>query len=132
MRYLNNPLNIRDNRGNKWLGQVGAENGFCLFSNIDYGIRAALIILCRSYRAKRVVTLRDIVSRWAPPEENDTEAYVRFLLAHGCNNGKISTRMQYARLVVAMAKIESRTEITLSDVYKVWFIHKIKIANPDL
>ena len=43
-----------------------------------YGWRAAFVILCRTYYGKyKLRTIRDIVTRWAPPKENNTEAYIR-------------------------------------------------------
>ena len=36
------------------------------------------MILCRTYYGKYgLKTIRDIVSRWAPAKENNTEAYIR-------------------------------------------------------
>ena len=36
------------------------------------------MILCRTYYGKYgLKTIRGIVSRWAPPKENNTEAYIR-------------------------------------------------------
>lgn len=75
---LNNPLNIRYNPSNNWRGQVGAERGFCRFKNTAYGIRAAYIILT-NYIKNGCNTLEDIISRWAPPCENNTENYIRFV-----------------------------------------------------
>ena len=45
---------------------------------MEYGWRAAFVILCRTYYGKYgLKTIRDIVSRWAPAKENNTEAYIR-------------------------------------------------------
>ena len=90
----NNPLNIRRSK-DKWQGQINPSgNGnvnandnnsslkgeavFCQFSSMEYGWRAAFVILCRTYYGKyKLRTIRDIVSRWAPAKENNTEAYIR-------------------------------------------------------
>jgi hypothetical protein len=92
----NNPLNIRLS-SDKWQGQVnvnGNGNGkgnspsptgegrgeaeFCVFSTMEYGWRAAFVILCKTYYGKYgIKTIRDIVSRWAPAKENNTAAYIR-------------------------------------------------------
>lgn len=79
---LNNPLNVRFSPMNNWKGQVGEERGFCKFVHVDYGYRAALVLL-RNYVRKGYKDLKLIVSRWAPPSENDTLAYIRFLKQHG-------------------------------------------------
>jgi hypothetical protein len=73
----NNPLNIR--RGVQWRGlrDFATDKAFCEFKSMDYGFRAAFCIL-RTYFSKRGVrTLRQLISRWAPPTENNTEAYIR-------------------------------------------------------
>ena len=86
----NNPLNIRLSK-DKWQGQTNAnvndndnnsslkgESDFCQFYSMEYGWRAAFVILCRTYYGKYgLKTIRDIVSRWAPAKENNTEAYIR-------------------------------------------------------
>ena len=88
----NNPLNIRRSK-DKWQGQInpsgnGNGNGnnsspkgdaeFVQFYSMEYGWRAAFVILCRTYYGKYgLKTIRDIVSRWAPAKENNTEAYIR-------------------------------------------------------
>lgn len=73
-----NPLNIRFNPNNKWQGQTGENRGFCVFSSEAYGIRAGFRILT-SYLRWGINTIEDIVRRWAPPCENDTERYIAFV-----------------------------------------------------
>ena len=90
----NNKLNIRLSK-DKWQGQIngkgnidgnsslsseraGGEAVFCQFSSMEYGWRAAFVILCKTYYGKyKLRTIRDIVSRWAPAKENNTPAYIR-------------------------------------------------------
>lgn len=75
---LHNPLNIRYSPRNAWKGQVGEERGFCKFKSDAYGIRAAYIILT-NYIKNGCNTIEDIISRWAPPSENNTENYIDFV-----------------------------------------------------
>lgn len=75
----NNPGNIR--RGDEWKGLVPqaqrTDKSFCQFISPEYGIRAMIIIL-RNYQSKYgLKTITGIVNRWAPPNENDTQAYIR-------------------------------------------------------
>ena len=80
----NNPLNIRRSK-DKWQGQINANNSspkgdaeFVQFYSMEYGWRAAFVILCKTYYGKyKLRTIRDIVTRWAPPKENNTPAYIR-------------------------------------------------------
>lgn len=74
----NNPGNIR--WGDDWDGLVPksqrTDKSFCQFTAPEYGIRAMIIIL-RNYQKKHGLnTVRKIINRWAPPVENDSEAYV--------------------------------------------------------
>ncbi len=73
----NNPGNIR--HGDDWLGLriIQDDTDFCQFISPEYGIRAMARILRHYYTKHKLKTLRDIVNRWAPPCENDTDAYVR-------------------------------------------------------
>ena len=70
----NNPFNIKDFNQN-WKGQTGATDGFVDFSSTDYGIRAADRLL-GNYD---VNTIRDIISKYAPDSENNTEGYINFV-----------------------------------------------------
>ena len=80
----NNPLNIRRSK-DQWQGQIApslqrglGEASFCQFETMEYGWRAAFVLLTRTYYHKyRLYTIRGIVSKWAPASENNTEAYIR-------------------------------------------------------
>lgn len=80
MKYQNNPLNIRYKDANHWQGQIAPAKGFCQFRSLYYGLRAAAVIIAR-YRAHGVVTIEKIVSRWAPPcDNNPTENYINYVV----------------------------------------------------
>lgn len=72
----NNPLNIRI--GNVWLGEVASPTDpeFEQFCSMEYGLRAAFVILRRYIRRYGHNTIRTIISTWAPNTENNTAAYV--------------------------------------------------------
>lgn len=74
----NNPLNIRYNKHNQWIGQIGEDKGFCVFETAELGFRAAFLLL-KNYGRKGFDTLNLILYRWAPPTENPTAAYVEFV-----------------------------------------------------
>ena len=71
-----NPLNIRYSKNVKWQGQVGEEKGFVKFLDFQWGYRAAVKIL-RSYHLRGIRSIRDIISTWAPRNENDTNSYIK-------------------------------------------------------
>ena len=72
----NNPLNIRI--GNVWLGEVASttDNEFEQFVSMFYGLRAGFILLRRYIRRYHLTTVPDIISRWAPNNENNTVKYI--------------------------------------------------------
>lgn len=73
----NNPGNIRKTASITWVGQLkGNDTAFVTFDTPEHGLRALMKVL-RTYQNKHgLETIRGFISRWAPPNENDTEAYV--------------------------------------------------------
>lgn len=110
---LNNPLNIRYNPANKWLGQLEPFNGFCQFEKISLGFRAAAKVIC-TYISKGHCNVLDIIYRFAPPTENDTESYYRHVRSATGYEGfqPIDTRERLCSLLSAMAYIESCCQIS--------------------
>ena len=76
-----NPGNIDYNARNRWQGQVGIETTgnpprFAVFESHEFGIRALAMLLITYQDRHGLRTIRGIVNRWAPPNENSTDAYV--------------------------------------------------------
>jgi len=125
----NNPLNIRKVPGTHWRGEVealpppkggggswsgeGAAVAFVRFQSIEYGLRAAFCIL-RTYRDKyKLVCIEDIITRWAPPTENDTRKYIcDCCKLTGFGGKERLTENNWPRLVGAMARLESGMNLT--------------------
>ena len=112
----NNPLNIRKVPGTHWKGELpqstpplGGDGGglFVRFETIEFGIRAAFVLL-RTYSAKYDANcIRDIISRWAPPTENDTEKYIKNVcLWTGLGGLQRLTEEDWPKLVRAMGRQE--------------------------
>lgn len=93
--YRNKNLgNIDYHKRNDWVGQLGIETGvvnprFALFDSFEHGIRA-LSILLLNYRGKDglpnvgatgIDTVFELISRWAPSNENDTLSYAKAVAA---------------------------------------------------
>lgn len=73
----NNPGNIRKS-ADKWQGLAPVQDdpSFFKFTSASFGVRALGKIL-QTYRTKYgLQTVRDIIGRWAPPNENNTTSYV--------------------------------------------------------
>ena len=75
----NNPLNIRTSAHYNWDGQTGATRGFCNFDGVEKCRRAGAYLLMRSYRRAGAKRLGDVIKRYAPPCENNTNAYISFV-----------------------------------------------------
>jgi hypothetical protein len=72
----NNPGNLRDT-GITWEGKIGANGGFVVFDDVAWGIRAFATNLYSSIKKYGTNTLRKYITRYAPPNENDTEWYIQ-------------------------------------------------------
>lgn len=73
----NNPGNIR--RGEQWQGMAlyQQDDEFVTFDDPVYGIRALNRVLKSYAERHNLHTVREIINRWAPPNENDTGSYVQ-------------------------------------------------------
>ena len=108
----NNPGNIRINSANNWLGKVtpNTDGVFEQFSSMSYGYRA-MMVLIRNYIKQGYITVADIISKWAPNNENHTDNYINFV----CNaTGFIPknvidpiNKQQMTALVRAIAQYEN-------------------------
>lgn len=74
----NNPGNIRDD-GSPWVGLANPRNdgAYLKFTDAVYGIRAMAKIISNYVLIDGLVpTVTALISRWAPPGENNTGAYI--------------------------------------------------------
>lgn len=122
----NNPLNIRV--GNSWRGEIECptDKEFEQFKTMRFGIRAGFILLRRYIERYHLTTIKDIISRWAPPSENKTAAYI-------ANVSKLSgigvlevidfsNMEQMVALVDAMIYIECGTHIPQEEIILGYFL----------
>jgi hypothetical protein len=74
----NNPGNIRRSN-DPWQGlaQQQTDKDFLVFQNPVYGIRALARTLIVYQDKHGLRSVRQIINRWAPAAENNTEAYVQ-------------------------------------------------------
>jgi len=74
----NNPYNIKQST-QQWKGKIlfSEDSVFEQFETMEYGIRAGLIILRTYIERYKLHTIEEIIKRFAPSNENDTEAYIR-------------------------------------------------------
>lgn len=123
----NNPLNIRINPANNWVGKVknNTDGVFEQFTSIKYGYRAALVLL-RNYIRNGNTTIQQIISRWAPTNENYTTSYIKHVCTTmGATPSTVidaSSVDQMASLVYAMAIVENGNTPApnMQDIYAGW------------
>ena len=89
----NNPLNIRHS-ADRWLGacKEQTDKSFVQFESMAYGYRAVWKTLQSYYnrfcQQSKPFRVENIIHRWAPPTENDTEGYIRSVLSLSGLGGK--------------------------------------------
>ena len=113
----NNPLNIRRGK-TPWKGEIPhspsptgegrGEAAFCKFESIEWGIRAAFCLLRTYSRKYHLTCIADIITRWAPPSENDTSRYICNVCRWtGFGGMQRLTESDWPAIVRAMARQET-------------------------
>lgn len=120
--YLNNnPGNI-DRSAAVWVGEIRDINSckndiqrreltsgrFCVFTSSEYGIRAMAKNLRAYKKAFACQSIRDYINRWAPPSENNTEAYIQTVAAktgHGPDD-PVDLELALPHLIEAIIGVE--------------------------
>ena len=100
---------------------TGTQKGFVEFMNREYAIRAWLVLM-RNYRRQHGCdSIRKIVTRFAPPTENDTANYIQFCARQvgTLADNRLDRYTDYALLAVAMARMETSVRLTWSQVMNV-------------
>lgn len=88
---LHNPFNLEKNPQIHWQGEVpkSPEVTFCEFESDLYGLRAGFLNL-KNQISEGYNTVEKLVTKYAPPSENDTAAYVKAVCQRmGRNQGDI-------------------------------------------
>ena len=127
----NNPLNIRHS-ADRFRGEIaGTDKSFKTFSSLAYGYRAAFVIL-GTYLSQGCNTIEKIISRWAPPAENDTESYISQVERYsGVSRHKELTSAsgtEYMMIVAAMSFVENGQNADIAQV-QAGFNLQTKIKN---
>lgn len=117
----NNPGNIK-RASNAWTGKVpyteSTDDTFEQFSYYVYGVRAMLKLLS-NYIASGTKNIGQIVARWAPSTENNTQAYTaHVVLKTGIPADRtiaFADRQSIKVIAQAMADYENGTTGTIPD-----------------
>lgn len=116
----NNPGNLDYSPVWQNLDDPPSDGRFCRFKTAPDGIRAMARVLItyqdkrRAPDGSRIDTVREVIDRWAPPVENDTDAYVKSVRKQmGLTEGEIEGEVDVhdyecmKRLVKAIIQYEN-------------------------
>lgn len=109
----NNPGNIEDDGITLWEGidTPRSEGGYLRFTNPIYGIRAIARILSNYVTVDGIPpTVSALIARWAPPETNNTQAYiddVNTQLGLSVPDDYIDLSSQMVPLIIAIIRHEN-------------------------
>ncbi|MCI2121434.1 MAG: structural protein P5 [Bacteroidales bacterium] len=132
-RGLNNknPLNLKRS-SDVYEGEItSSDERFKQFSSMAYGYRAAFRNLYAYETKHGLYTIRGLISRWAPSNENNTSTYIDTVsMRSGIGADEIiSTRneVQMVKIVAAMSFVENGVPAVMADVEAGWnlFINEI-------
>jgi hypothetical protein len=73
---INNPGNIRYLSANAFRGQTGNSGGYGVYDTLADGVHAMGEELTKYYNSG-LTTVTQVISTWAPSNENDTQAYIQ-------------------------------------------------------
>lgn len=120
----NNPGNIRLS-STRYQGEVDStDSAFEQFKTMAHGYRAMFVLLYTYQKKHHLHTIAEMITRYAPPEENDTKAYINAVsewsgVPSTCHitatNGDVMIP-----IVAAMSRVENVTEAVMGDVEKGW------------
>ena len=120
-----NPGNIRQSK-TRYKGErhPSRDSEFKEFESMAYGYRAMFVLLDTYSRRYGLCTIRQMLNRYAPPVENFTEGYIRFVSE---KTGIAPDEMINSRaardmvpIVAAMSQIENGTPAVMADVHRGW------------
>ncbi len=126
-----NPGNIRHN-SSRFRGEVSEnrDKEFKQFISMEWGYRAIFVIL-NTYKTKwGLETIREMITRWAPPSENHTDIYVEAVARRAMldPDTPIDTRQRVVMLplVAAMSHVENGEAASWRSVEKGWELFEVE------
>ncbi len=130
--YMRVPRGLRNNNaGNirlsktRYLGEVlpSSDKAFKQFKTMAWGYRAIFVLL-DSYSRKGFITLRQMITRYAPASENNTENYIRYVAENAVVNPEapldVNDRNVMILVVAAISRMENGIAADMDDVVEGW------------
>ena len=117
----NNPGNIR-NSSIVWQGEIAPskDKSFKQFKSMAYGYRALIKLLQNYRKLYGCHTIGDFIKRWAPPSENNTNAYIiavcKDLQVTRDYVPDISDKDTMCAMAAAISQVENGVQAVMADV----------------
>lgn len=122
----NNPGNIR-NSGAAFDGEKQSPNAFKAFTSMAWGYRAMAVLLYTYYSKYGDNTIRKLITRYAPPNENSTGNYVSFVSQFtGINADKPLTKSSFTQLLF-MPEPEIKKVIRAISTKEISWVNEIEL-----
>ena len=129
-----NPGNIRISK-TIYVGEVvpSQDKAFKQFEDMAHGYRAMFVLLHTYQKKYGINTIRGIINRYAPPEDNNkTENYIKMVSKESCIAPDTKCTFTFKELifpiVCAMSKVENGIPAVQSEVEEGWklFVESLK------
>lgn len=124
-----NPGNIR--RGNtRYKGETqGSDTAFKSFVSMEWGYRAIFVLL-HTYAVRHGLnTIRGMISRYAPAQENDTAGYIETVSKHSSieANRQVDTlsAADMIPIVTAISRVENGTPPNEAQIRRGWELFRV-------
>lgn len=124
----NNPGNLRIS-SSSWKGKVPtSKNTDGAFEQFDYyvwGVRAMIVLLRNYINRNGLTTIRKIMSKYAPPSENHTDTYAKWVAQKsgiGIDQPLVANQQFLRPLVKAMAHYENGQEAVEDDMFTLAYV----------
>ena len=125
----NNPGNIRRSRV-RYKGErvPSSDPEFRQFESVEWGYRAIFVLLYTYYARHGCRTLRQMIDRYAPPVENPTSAYMRFVARNAGIDPDyvidIGNRALMVDIVCAISRFENGVDADRNAVLRGWELYQ--------
>lgn len=130
MKHANNPLEVRALTLNQWIGTIAKDDEIAIFDTLENGIRAAAIILMRTYRKQRANTIREIIDKWAPMVDKPAIDFTQYVSKHSNipERSVLRSRYVYAQVIYYMWAYIQQEKPSLSMLEILGIIQRNKIG----
>lgn len=124
----NNPLNIRRST-DVFIGERKSDDpAFKQFTKMSYGYRAGFKILSNYYKIYNLRTIRAILGRFAPENENNTSSYISLVSSYtGIDPDTVldyRDKAQMCAIAAAMSRVENGRVADMNEVVDGWELFK--------